>query len=189
MKNEAAAALGQISTPKKAAAARINGAKGGRPPEIPLLCKEDILALPSGKKHGVGQCGVYFLIRDEEIIYVGASAKISDRVSAHRSQGKISFDRFVYVLTEKDKRFTTERAYTSALLPGHNKNNNPSCEVKGGGGNRPGSGRPTTGRKTDDIVYSFRITPKEKAELKRRAKIAGLSVSEYIKMKTISGSA
>jgi hypothetical protein len=39
MKNENAVALGKIKTEKKANAARINGAKGGRPPKIHTLKK------------------------------------------------------------------------------------------------------------------------------------------------------
>jgi hypothetical protein len=37
MKNKAAVALGKIKSEKKAEAARINGAKGGRPPKIHTL--------------------------------------------------------------------------------------------------------------------------------------------------------
>jgi hypothetical protein len=39
MKNKAAVALGSIKTERKAKAARINGAKGGRPPKIHALKK------------------------------------------------------------------------------------------------------------------------------------------------------
>jgi hypothetical protein len=39
MKNKAAVALGSIKSAKKAKAARINGAKGGRPPKIHTLKK------------------------------------------------------------------------------------------------------------------------------------------------------
>ena len=37
MKNKAAVCLGSIKTERKAKAARINGAKGGRPPKIHTL--------------------------------------------------------------------------------------------------------------------------------------------------------
>jgi hypothetical protein len=59
----------------------------------------------------------------------------------------------------------------------------------GSGGKRAGAGRPPTRSAPQSESCSFRITPKEKAELKRRAGLSGLSVSEYIKMKTISGMA
>jgi hypothetical protein len=39
MKNKAAVALGSIKSEKKAKAARINGAKGGRPPKLHTLKK------------------------------------------------------------------------------------------------------------------------------------------------------
>jgi hypothetical protein len=54
----------------------------------------------------------------------------------------------------------------------------------GSGGAREGAGRP---RCEPSENLSFRITAKEKAELKRRAELANQSVTEYIKMKTIAG--
>lgn len=57
----------------------------------------------------------------------------------------------------------------------------------GSGGKRPGAGRPigTTGPKC--INMSIRVSEGEKAALRARAKAAGLSVTEYIKIKTLSG--
>jgi len=53
-KNKAAVELGSTKSEKKARAARINGAKGGRPPKIHTLkvpCAKDGCKITSGHEH------------------------------------------------------------------------------------------------------------------------------------------
>ena len=72
MKNPAAVALGSIRSDKKAAAARENGRKGGRPPVIPQVIE---LALDGLNTDG-GHHKQYFLERILEIAAPGEFASL-----------------------------------------------------------------------------------------------------------------
>jgi uncharacterized protein (DUF1778 family) len=59
----------------------------------------------------------------------------------------------------------------------------------GSGGARPGAGRPK-GKKTADTVFiTFRVSKHERETLRKRAATAGMSVSEFIKVSTLSSTA
>jgi uncharacterized protein (DUF1778 family) len=56
----------------------------------------------------------------------------------------------------------------------------------GSGGARPGAGRPK-GKET--VFITFRLSPKERETLRQRAEAAGMSVTDFIKLATLSGTA
>lgn len=64
-------------------------------------------------------CGIYFLIRDDRIIYVGQSTNIYRRVARHIDDGK-KFDRFSVVSCPKEDLDRIERMYITALYPDEN---------------------------------------------------------------------
>jgi hypothetical protein len=55
---------------------------------------------------------------------------------------------------------------------------------KGSGGKREGAGRK---KEAKTVSMSFRFTEHERETLRQRANDAGLSASEYVKVKTIGG--
>lgn len=57
----------------------------------------------------------------------------------------------------------------------------------GSGGKREGSGRPASVLASPRENIMIRVSSKEKEMFKRRAAQAGLSVTEFIKMRCISG--
>lgn len=64
-------------------------------------------------------CGVYFLIADGEVVYVGQSKDVFKRVSTHRSGDK-QFDSFSYIACGKDDVDRLEALYIAMLMPRHN---------------------------------------------------------------------
>lgn len=60
--------------------------------------------------------GVYFLIKDDAVVYVGKSTNIINRVWSHRKSG-IDFDTFTYVEVHPKHQDRIEAAYTAALRP------------------------------------------------------------------------
>lgn len=80
--------------------------------------KEQILA--TSRFSPVDHCGVYFLIIDEEIAYVGQSTNIHRRVSEHFRDSKrdgISFDSYTYVLCKPSELDALEAIYIEKFAP------------------------------------------------------------------------
>lgn len=65
------------------------------------------------------KCGVYFLISDEKVMYVGQSVNIDARLAHHRLAGKV-FDRWHWIPCRRDGLDSLERLYLNALLPSDN---------------------------------------------------------------------
>ena len=61
-------------------------------------------------------CGVYFLIQEDDVIYVGKSINIFNRIARHRSDGR-EFDSFAYLLCPMDALEQTEATYITAFMP------------------------------------------------------------------------
>lgn len=62
--------------------------------------------------------GIYFLIRDSKVIYVGQSVNITNRVCSHTG---ITFDSYNYIIVNDDKRLDNLEAYFIAKFkPVHN---------------------------------------------------------------------
>lgn len=63
-----------------------------------------------------GQSGIYFLIKNFEIIYVGQSKNVLKRVMAHRMEGK-SFDAFNFIPCPPEDLDAVESDYIAAFMP------------------------------------------------------------------------
>jgi hypothetical protein len=89
-----------------------------------LLKEEDIVnnAIPL---HSA--CGVYFLICEKRVVYVGQSKNVFNRVSEH-AQGK-NFDSYVYLPCEKDMLDKLESLYIHFLSPPLNGNAHNGSKV------------------------------------------------------------
>ena len=85
--------------------------------------KEEILKNKTGVEDGEFKAkGVYFLIKDDEIVYVGQSTNIFARVTSH-SRTK-EFDSFTYELKPKATSFELdqlETKYIGKFTPKYNK--------------------------------------------------------------------
>lgn len=66
-------------------------------------------------------CGVYFLIRDDKIVYVGQSLDVAARVVSHRRDANKRFNRAAWVECEPDRLDEVERFWIRALRPEHNR--------------------------------------------------------------------
>jgi excinuclease UvrABC nuclease subunit len=73
--------------------------------------------IPSEDKKG----GIYFLIQDEEIVYVGKSEDYIKRISTHQKESKKVFDSFsVLQISDSLERDVTEAFYIVAFSPKYN---------------------------------------------------------------------
>jgi hypothetical protein len=67
-------------------------------------------------------CGVYFLIREDEIVYVGQSKNCPSRIQTHiNDKGKV-FDSYTFIATHSDNLDFLESWYIYAFNPKYNKN-------------------------------------------------------------------
>jgi hypothetical protein len=64
--------------------------------------------------------GVYLLLLEGEIVYVGSSLNMSQRVAEHRSNGR-PFDRAFYLATTAGEREALERVLIKAINPSQNR--------------------------------------------------------------------
>lgn len=64
--------------------------------------------------------GVYFLIDREEIVYVGRSDNIADRIGAHVAAKRIVFDRVLTVPASGRDQERLEQRYIAAFTPKYN---------------------------------------------------------------------
>ena len=77
-------------------------------------------------------CGVYFLIKDKSIVYIGQSVNIANRVAQHRDK---DFDSVSYVSCKKSELDILESLYILAYSPplngtaGGNGQNRPSTPI------------------------------------------------------------
>lgn len=62
------------------------------------------------------KCGVYFLIHDGQIMYVGQSVNIDGRLGGHRLMRR-NFDRYHWIACAREELNALERAYIDAFLP------------------------------------------------------------------------
>lgn len=60
--------------------------------------------------------GIYFLIKANEVVYVGQSVDVFKRLSRHKSDGK-DFDSFAFIQCEKHLLNDLESLYISAFVP------------------------------------------------------------------------
>ncbi len=88
-------------------------------------------------------CGVYFLIKDSKIIYIGQSINIAARITSHKDK---DFDSVSYVTCKRSELDILESLYIIAYNPVLNG------EVKAGGGIAT---RPCTPISLDNIVRMF----------------------------------
>lgn len=71
--------------------------------------------LPSIGKFG--QSGIYFLIRDDEVVYVGQAANMRKRIGQHLAEGVKHFDSVCAIMCEPSKRDNLERHYITLFAP------------------------------------------------------------------------
>lgn len=64
--------------------------------------------------------GIYFLVLNREIVYIGQSVDILHRISRHRREGR-EFDSYSYLLCDQSKLDELEEKYIVALMPWQNK--------------------------------------------------------------------
>jgi hypothetical protein len=64
--------------------------------------------------------GVYLLLLNGQIVYVGSSTKMPERVNGHRTNGR-PFDQVFYIATTADEREALERTLIKAIDPPQNR--------------------------------------------------------------------
>jgi hypothetical protein len=79
---------------------------------VELLTAEQIVEV--AVQPGERKIGLYFLIKDGELKYVGQSIDIEARICSHRWR---EFDRWHWIPCEKEQLNALERAYIDSLLP------------------------------------------------------------------------
>lgn len=73
----------------------------------------------------IGLPGVYFLVFQNEVIYVGQSDNVYRRLDEHRP--RIKFDAWHFItVTDRKQRLEVERRYIAALSPKWNNGNDVS---------------------------------------------------------------
>ena len=66
-------------------------------------------------------CGVYFLIRRSEVVYVGQSVNVFARLAQHLKGRRITFDSFNVVPCKAEDLDSAEAHYIAALVPRNNR--------------------------------------------------------------------
>lgn len=78
---------------------------------------EDVLSIQRYTKPMI--CGVYFLIKNEEVVYVGQSVEFLRRI--HEHYGKVDFDSFSFIECNMGDLRAEETKYILKYLPKYNK--------------------------------------------------------------------
>lgn len=94
------------------------------------FCLVPISELVSKSSDYSNVCGIYFLIKDSKIVYIGQSRNIAARITAHKDK---DFDSVSYVTCKKEELDITETLYILAYQPLLNG----EVRAGGDGGYRP----------------------------------------------------
>lgn len=85
-----------------------------------LLSQSDIFAASVSLGRGIF-CGVYFLLMDEDVVYVGGSNTLLSRLATHIRKRAMKFNRIAFVKCDRRDVWTTEKAYIKAFDPIYNR--------------------------------------------------------------------
>ncbi len=66
-------------------------------------------------------CGVYFLFIHRELVYVGQSTNIRNRIATHRQDNRIDFDSVFFIEVDEDKLIQVEKGYIIRYDPKYNQ--------------------------------------------------------------------
>jgi len=72
-------------------------------------------------------CGIYFLVKQDEVVYVGQSVDFHNRVLAHKKLGVIDFDTYSWIECKKADLNNMEAEYILKFKPVLNKGF-PCCD-------------------------------------------------------------
>jgi len=79
-----------------------------------MLLEEEIVEHSTGVDPA---CGVYFLVHEGAVIYVGQSVNVYARVYTHKQEGHKLFSSFAFITCEKEELDILESLYIHALCP------------------------------------------------------------------------
>jgi hypothetical protein len=82
----------------------------------------------SCRKSNGRQSGVYFLIKDKVVVYVGQSMFVRGRIKKHEEAGKIPFDEWRWTPCSHINLLSLEAIHIHAWLP---QFNGDTCAVRG----------------------------------------------------------
>lgn len=84
----------------------------------PLLSLEQIVAVAVPKAHTL--CGIYFLIREDRIVYVGQSRNMPVRIRQHKADPGKKFERYAMHVCPARLLDRLERYYILRFQPEYN---------------------------------------------------------------------
>lgn len=70
--------------------------------------------------------GIYFLIKDGVIVYIGQSKKVFSRIESHKDDSKKEFDSACYFECKEEELDTFEKVLIQAFWPKYNTTYNPA---------------------------------------------------------------
>jgi hypothetical protein len=82
--------------------------------------KHSLTDLVSASHPAPDTCGVYFLIRDGVVTYVGKTTNVLARLTKHRRMGKV-FDSFTFIPCAESEMTQLEGDYIMAYWPAENR--------------------------------------------------------------------
>jgi len=89
-------------------------------PHEPAVASMQIVAA-SRPVRNMRECGVYFLIEGEKIVYVGQSVEVTARVTSHMKDRNKVFDRAAYIPVPEERLDEVELFWIRALRPEFNR--------------------------------------------------------------------
>ena len=92
-------------------------------PKVLLYLKDALHEVPNLSPY----CGVYFLIQDDEVIYVGQSVNVPSQIFQHKLDK--AFNRVLYLPVPESDLGTVERAFIKALEPRLNLEPSPVNQI------------------------------------------------------------
>lgn len=128
------------------------------PPQIFVQTTERVTpeSLPSSLvgishmlRHAAPSSGVYFLIKNDEVVYCGQSANVVARISKHQMDREKDFDRAVFMPVAVSDLLRVEGRFIRAL--------NPRLNIAGLPGTNPQNAR--GGEKTDQNATDRNLCP------------------------------
>jgi len=65
--------------------------------------------------------GVYFLFKDDTLVYVGQSTHVPTRIAAHVREGRLEFDKVSFIRVPPERLLEVEAYYIDLLWPEENQ--------------------------------------------------------------------